>query len=73
MKITKGKSPLLIPGIGAQGGDLEMVLKAIKGNMPIHRINASSSIAYAFEKNGKPADAAAKEAERLNRIIRKYF
>ena len=74
MKITNGKVPLLIPGIGAQGGDLGMVLKAIKGNMPIHRINASSSIAYAFEKSGgKPADAAAKEAERLNKVIRKYF
>lgn len=74
MKITKGKVPLLIPGIGAQGGDLGMVLKAMKGNIPIHRINASSSIAYAFEKHrGRPADAAAKEAENLNRVIRKYF
>ncbi len=74
MKITKGKTPLLIPGIGAQGGDLGMVLKTIKANVAIHRINASSSIAYAFEKlGGKPADAAAKEAEKLNKAIRSYF
>ena len=73
-KITKNRIPLLIPGIGSQGGDLEMVLKAIKGNLPIHRINASSSIAYAYEKTGgKPADAALKEAEKLNSVIRKYF
>jgi orotidine-5'-phosphate decarboxylase len=73
-KITKNKAPLLIPGIGSQGGDLEMVMKAIKGNAAIHRINASSSIAYAFEKTGgKPAEAALKEAEKLNKEIKKYF
>ncbi|MEW6035190.1 MAG: orotidine-5'-phosphate decarboxylase [Candidatus Micrarchaeota archaeon] len=73
-KLTKNEVPLLIPGIGAQGGDLGMVLKAVKGNIPIHRINVSSSLAYAFEKHGgKPADAALKEAENLNREIRGYF
>jgi hypothetical protein len=42
--------------------------------LPIHRINASSSIAYAFEKKGgKPADAALAEANSLNASIRKYF
>jgi orotidine-5'-phosphate decarboxylase len=75
VKITKGKSvPLLIPGIGAQGGDLDMVLEAVKDDLPIHRINASRSIAYAFQKQGgNPADAAVKEAEKLNKKIRKYF
>jgi orotidine-5'-phosphate decarboxylase len=75
VKITKGKDvPMLIPGIGAQGGDLEMVLKAIKDNLPIHRINASSSIAYAYEKEGgDPAVAAVNEAKKLNETIRKYF
>lgn len=73
-KMTKNRVPFLIPGIGAQGGDLEMVMKAIKENVPIHRINASSSIAYAYEKHGgKPADAALKEAEKLNEAIRKFF
>jgi len=66
--------PMLIPGIGSQGGDLEMVLKALKGGLPIHRINASSSIAYAYEKKGgKPADAALAEAKALNATIRRYL
>ena len=74
VKMTKNGTPLLVPGIGSQGGDLDMVLKALRGNLPIHRINASSSIAYAFEKQGgKPAEAALKEAEKINREIRRYF
>ncbi|MFH1520333.1 MAG: orotidine-5'-phosphate decarboxylase, partial [Candidatus Micrarchaeota archaeon] len=72
-KKTNGKVPFLIPGIGAQGGNLGMVLDAIKDHLPIHRINASSSIAYAFEKGGRPVDAAVKEAENMNKEIRKYF
>ena len=73
VKITDNKVPLLIPGIGAQGGDLKMVMKAIKSNPSIHRISASSSIAYAHEKGGAPADAALKEAQKLNETIRKYL
>lgn len=72
-KKTNGTVPFLIPGIGTQGGDLRMVLDAIRDHLPIHRINASSSIAYAFEKGGKPADAAVNEAKNLNREIRRYF
>jgi orotidine-5'-phosphate decarboxylase len=73
-KSTKCRVPLLIPGVGAQGGDLAAVMKAITGNPLIHRINASSSVAYAYEKaGGRPADAAAKEAEKLNSEIRKYL
>jgi len=70
----KKEVPMLIPGIGSQGGDLEMVLEALKDNLLIHRINASSSISYAYEKTGgKPVEAAVKEAEKLNRVIRGYF
>jgi orotidine-5'-phosphate decarboxylase len=73
-KGTNGSVPFLIPGIGAQGGDLEAVMKAIKANPAIHRINASSSIAYAHEtQGGRPAAAALKEAEKLNKVIRKHF
>jgi len=73
-KATKNEVPFLIPGIGSQGGDLEMVMDAIKANPAIHRINASSSIAYAYQKaGGNPADAALKEAEKLNATIRKRF
>jgi len=74
VKTTKGEVPMLIPGIGAQGGDLEMVMEAVKNNPGIHRINASSSIAYAHEKQGgAPPEAALKEAEKLNDTIAKYF
>ncbi|MFA6530665.1 MAG: orotidine-5'-phosphate decarboxylase [Candidatus Micrarchaeia archaeon] len=75
LKITGGKNvPLLIPGVGAQGGDLELVLKAIKNELPIHRINASSSIAFAYEKKGgNPVKAALAEAKSLNEKIGKFF
>jgi orotidine-5'-phosphate decarboxylase len=74
VKKTGNKVPMLIPGIGAQGGDLGMVMDAIKGNAEIHRINASSSLAYAFEKHdGTPSDASLKEAKKLNQTIRKYL
>ncbi|MEK6981915.1 MAG: orotidine-5'-phosphate decarboxylase [Candidatus Micrarchaeota archaeon] len=74
-KMTKNQTPLLIPGIGSQGGDLDATLKAIKTNPAIHRINASSSIAFAYEKRAglKPAKAALEEATSLNEKIRKYF
>lgn len=73
-KKTNGRVPFLIPGIGTQGGDLKMVLDAIKDSLPVHRINASSSIAYAYEKGGgKPEEAAVKEAEAMNKEIRKFF
>ncbi len=74
VKTTRNKVPMLIPGIGAQGGNLGMVMKAIKDNAAIHRINASSSIAYAFERHGgRPADAALKEAEKLNKTIGSFL
>jgi orotidine-5'-phosphate decarboxylase len=71
---TRNSVPFLIPGVGAQGGDLEAVMKAIKGNPALHRVNASSSIAYAYEKQGgSPAEAALKEAGKLNSTMRKYL
>jgi len=76
VNITNGKHvPMLIPGIGAQGGDLDMVCNAIREDFPIHRINASSSIAYAYEKqqNKTPVEAALNEANKLNETIRKYM
>ncbi len=74
VKITKGNTPFLIPGVGSQGGDLDMVMKAISKNPLIHRINASSSIAYAYQKSDlEPSKAALIEAEKLNETIRKYL
>jgi orotidine-5'-phosphate decarboxylase len=57
--------PLLIPGIGAQGGDLAATVRAARGNF---LINASRSVLYAG--SGREfADAARREARRLRDTI----
>ncbi len=72
-----GDMPMLIPGIGAQGGDLQKVLKAGLDRAGTGlMINASRSIIYA--SNGSDfAEAAAKEAQTLcnqiNSIREKYL
>ena len=52
--VRSGKEvPLLIPGVGAQGGsaaDVVAVLKKTKNPLWMHRINSSSGITYAYEK-----------------------
>lgn len=70
IEITKNQVPFLIPGIGAQGGDLNKVMNAISANPYIHRINASSSIAFAYKKhNLSPEESALKETRILNKQI----
>lgn len=72
--LTKNQVPFLIPGVGSQGGDLGMVMKALSKNPYIHRINASSSIAYAFEKKGTDAVSAAYlEASKVVKEMRKFL
>ncbi len=71
---TAGKNtPLLIPGIGAQGGSFE-TFPALKENPFIHRINSSSAIAYAHEKTDEsPVKAAVAKAkktkEKINSLV----
>ena len=70
------KVPLLIPGVGSQGGSavaVAAVLRKIYGNISIHRINSSSGISYAYEERGGKdyAGEAAKAVEKLNREIGK--
>lgn len=64
-----GDMPILIPGIGAQGGDLEKTVLAGKdsrgGGMII---NASRSIIFASQE-ADFADAARQETERLHGLI----
>ena len=74
--VKKGKDiPFLIPGVGSQGGDLKATVQALRNSgtdLRIHRINASSSINYAWEKKGTPnqyAEAAVEEIKKLNREI----
>ncbi len=65
--------PLLIPGIGSQGGDLQETTNILKKftDFKIHRINASSSINYAYKrlKNIHYSDAAVQALDELNQSI----
>jgi len=69
--INSGKEiPFLIPGVGAQGGSIEEVLKVIirSADIGIHRINASSSLNYAYKtmKNLKYDEASVEALKQMN-------
>jgi orotidine-5'-phosphate decarboxylase len=66
--------PLLIPGVGSQGGsagDVVEVLKKTGNNILIHRINSSSGINYAYmnKDTSDYAKAAVDALETLNKEI----
>ena len=72
MREIVGEMPLLVPGIGAQGGDVEATLKAGKtaagtGLM----INSSRAILYAG-KGENYAAAARKAAIETRDLINRY-
>ncbi|MBN2423132.1 orotidine-5'-phosphate decarboxylase [Candidatus Woesearchaeota archaeon] len=73
--VDSGKQiPMLIPGVGAQGGtaqDVVNVLKKTNNPLAIHRINSSSGINYAYEKENSSdyAGAAVRAIEKLNKEI----
>jgi orotidine-5'-phosphate decarboxylase len=56
--------PFLIPGVGAQGGDLESAVKAAGMHGDLALINASRAILYAAQDSSF-AEAAARAAESL--------
>ncbi|MCU0846410.1 MAG: orotidine-5'-phosphate decarboxylase [Spirochaetes bacterium] len=62
--------PLLIPGVGSQGGSVEETVRILKthGDIRIHRINSSSAINYAYKKlpDMHYADAAVEALRELN-------
>ncbi len=59
-------TPLLLPGVGAQGGDVRDLAPAFAPGRAGGLVTASRSIANAGEqRGGAPADAARAEAERL--------
>lgn len=75
--INSGKDvPLLIPGIGSQGGDLAAVMNVLKkfSSTKIHRINSSSGINYAYKKYSDMhyAEAAVKALQELNDQINEH-
>lgn len=74
VELAGENTPLLIPGIGSQGGSFE-TLTALRKNPLIHRINSSSAIAYAHEKReGSPESCAMEVAtETAQKISEKVF
>ena len=59
-------TPFLLPGIGAQGGDVAALAPAFAPGRAAGLVTASRSIANAHQaSNGSPPDAARAEAERL--------
>ena len=71
-KLT-GDMPILVPGVGTQGGDLDAVLKAgLTSNNDGLIINASSSVTFA--SNGPDyVEAALAEVKRINTAIRNFL
>jgi len=66
-----GDMPILVPGIGAQGGDIESVIEHCGGIAGQTVINSSRGILYA--SNGADfADAARSSLVSLNNTINKY-
>lgn len=62
----------LIPGVGAQGGDLDAICEAGINREGGLLINASRSILYAGHGSDF-ADLARHEAEQLNKVMKNYF
>jgi orotidine-5'-phosphate decarboxylase len=61
-------TPFLLPGVGAQGGDVATLAPAFAPGRAAGLVTASRSIANAHEQSGgDPAHAARLEAERLRR------
>lgn len=63
--------PLLIPGLGAQGGDLKATLQALRGGSPggPYLLNVSRSFMYA-SRGADYAEAGAAELARINEAFR---
>jgi len=64
------KSVLLLPGIGAQGGSVDDLVRAFQSGPASALVNASRSVNYAFrESGGDFREAAGAEAKRLKQEI----
>lgn len=72
MRGIVGEMPLLIPGIGAQGGDVEATVRAGRtANRTGMLINSSRAIIYA-SKGDDYAPAAAEAAKKTRDAINAY-
>ena len=74
---SKKELPLLVPGVGAQGASAEETVRVLRSvwseALPLHRINSSSAIAYAYKKAGTEdfVGAALAEIKKMNKEIQK--
>jgi orotidine-5'-phosphate decarboxylase len=69
MRELMPRTPFLLPGVGAQGGDVAALGPAFAPGRAGGLVTASRSIANAHADNGgEPADAARREAERLREL-----
>jgi orotidine-5'-phosphate decarboxylase len=74
---AKKRLPLLVPGVGSQGGSLSETVKVLRSvwleAFCLHRINSSSAIAYAHKKEGAEdfVGPALSEISRMNAAIGK--
>jgi orotidine-5'-phosphate decarboxylase len=67
-----GNMPILIPGVGAQGGDVEAAVKSGMDSRGLGMIiNSSRGIIFA-SKGHDFAEAAGREAEKLNNLISQH-
>jgi orotidine-5'-phosphate decarboxylase len=69
MRELMPRAPFLLPGVGAQGGDVRDLAPAFAAGRAGGLVTASRSIANAHEEGGgTPAEAARGEAERLREL-----
>jgi orotidine-5'-phosphate decarboxylase len=69
MRELMPRTPFLLPGVGAQGGDVRDLAPAFAAGRAGGLVTASRSIANAHEqRGGTPAEAARAEAERLREL-----
>jgi orotidine-5'-phosphate decarboxylase len=69
MRELMPRTPFLLPGVGAQGGDVAALAPAFAPGRAGGLVTASRSIANAYEQSGgAPAEAARAEAERLRAV-----
>lgn len=59
---VSGNMPILVPGIGAQGGDLEATLRAGSSGDSMLLISSSRGLIYAYEKSSDDFDEATRKA-----------
>ena len=72
MRDIVGEVPFLVPGVGAQGGDVEAVVRNAKTADGTGLVVSSSRAVLYASRGDDFAEAAATEAKRLRDEINRY-